>query len=203
MSDPKCSRWVVGALAAAALALVVVVSSTVPTEVSPVFTEDVLSLGAIVVVADSTGKDWADGTVLLDGTEATQTLKKGMPDGDYQVRWRVVSVDGHPVSWSLTFAVGTRASAAYARPTSTAAPTPTSVADAAVAGHGVMSTLVLVVDEKVVVSGRAPILAELRTLLSAAASLALRPPTPERSRRRNPAASGRSTFPGRGDASSG
>lgn len=154
MSDPKCSRWVVGALAAAALALVVVVSSTVPasahdqirsttpadgqqvvaapTEVSLVFTEDVLSLGAVVVVADSTGKDWADGSVLLDGTEATQTLEKGMPDGAYQVRWRVVSADGHPVSGSFTFAVGTRAPADSARPTSTAAPTATPVADAAV-----------------------------------------------------------------------
>jgi len=40
---------------------------------------------------------------------------------------------------------------------------------AAIVGYGVMSTPALVIDEKVVVSGRVPTLAEVRTLLSAAA----------------------------------
>jgi hypothetical protein len=29
-----------------------------------------------------------------------------MPEGSYQVRWRVVSSDGHPISGSFEFAVG-------------------------------------------------------------------------------------------------
>ncbi|TFC43602.1 thioredoxin family protein [Cryobacterium sp. TMT1-21] len=39
---------------------------------------------------------------------------------------------------------------------------------AAIVGYGVMSTPALVIDEKVVVSGRVPNLAEVRTLLTAA-----------------------------------
>ncbi|HSP74859.1 MAG TPA: thioredoxin family protein [Cryobacterium sp.] len=39
---------------------------------------------------------------------------------------------------------------------------------AAIVGYGVMSTPALVVNEKVVVSGRVPNLAEVRTLLTAA-----------------------------------
>ncbi|MDJ0324768.1 thioredoxin family protein [Cryobacterium sp. PH31-AA6] len=40
---------------------------------------------------------------------------------------------------------------------------------AAIAGYGVMSTPALVINDKVVVSGRVPTLAEVRTLLSSAA----------------------------------
>ncbi|TDW29846.1 copper resistance CopC family protein [Cryobacterium psychrophilum] len=140
MSDPKRSRWAGGALAAVALALAVVVTSTVPasahdqissttpedkqqvmeapTEVSLRFTEDVLSIGAIVLVVDSRGTDWADGTARLDGAEATQALKPGLPDGAYQVRWRVVSVDGHPISGVFAFSVGVLAPTASAPPVS-------------------------------------------------------------------------------------
>ncbi|HSP53928.1 MAG TPA: thioredoxin family protein [Cryobacterium sp.] len=39
---------------------------------------------------------------------------------------------------------------------------------AAIVGYGVMSTPALVIDEKVVVSGRVPNVAEVRTLLTAA-----------------------------------
>jgi len=144
------SRWAGGALAAVAIAFAVVVSSTVPanahdqilsttpadgqnvsaapTEISLRFTEEVLSVGAIVVVVDSAGTDWADGTVRLDGTEATQTLKPGQPDGAYQVRWRVVSADGHPVSGAFAFSVGVLASADSIPPTATADPAADSAA---------------------------------------------------------------------------
>lgn len=40
----------------------------------------------------------------------------------------------------------------------------------AILGYGVMSTPALVIDEKVVVSGRVPTLAEVRTLLASAAT---------------------------------
>ena len=80
---------------------------TAPAEVSMVYTDSLIEVGAVVLVMDDTDKDWADGPVALDGPNATQAIKPGMPDGIYQVRWRVVSSDGHPISGVYDFAVGT------------------------------------------------------------------------------------------------
>ena len=80
---------------------------TAPAEVSMVYTDSLIEVGAVVLVMDNDEKDWADGPVALDGPNATQAIKAGMPDGIYQVRWRVVSSDGHPISGVYDFAVGT------------------------------------------------------------------------------------------------
>jgi len=80
---------------------------TAPAEVSMVYTDSLIEVGAVVLVMDDTDKDWADGPVALDGPNATQAIKPGMQDGIYQVRWRVVSSDGHPISGVYDFAVGT------------------------------------------------------------------------------------------------
>jgi methionine-rich copper-binding protein CopC len=80
---------------------------TAPAEVSMVYTDSLIEVGAVVLVMDDTEKDWADGPVALDGPNAVQAIKAGMPDGVYQVRWRVVSSDGHPISGVYDFAVGT------------------------------------------------------------------------------------------------
>ena len=80
---------------------------TAPAEVSMVYTDSLIEVGAVVLVMDDDEKDWADGPVALDGPNATQAIKAGMPDGVYQVRWRVVSSDGHPISGVYDFAVGT------------------------------------------------------------------------------------------------
>jgi len=152
MSDPTRSRWAGGALATVALALILVVNSTVtasahdqilsttpadgqqvmaaPTEVTLRFTEDVLSIGAVVLVVDGHGTDWTDGKVRLEGIEATQALKPGAPDGAYQVRWRVVSADGHPVSGAFAFSVGAVA------PTDSIAPTTATAKPAVVDSAG-------------------------------------------------------------------
>ncbi|MFO7689534.1 MAG: copper resistance protein CopC [Cryobacterium sp.] len=78
-----------------------------PTEVSMTFTSEILDIGAIMLVVGADGDDWADGPPSLDGVLAVQTLKEGVPDGAYQVRWRVVSADGHPISGTVDFTVGT------------------------------------------------------------------------------------------------
>jgi methionine-rich copper-binding protein CopC len=78
-----------------------------PSEVSMVYTDSLIEVGAVVLVMDDTENDWADGPVALDGPNAAQAIKAGMPDGVYQVRWRVVSSDGHPISGVYDFAVGT------------------------------------------------------------------------------------------------
>lgn len=75
------------------------------------FSGDVLSLGdtdagTLVMVVDATGRDWSDGSVEVFGETVTVGLTPGMPDAGYQVRWRVVSEDGHPISGVIPFAIG-------------------------------------------------------------------------------------------------
>jgi len=80
---------------------------TAPKQVAMVFSDDILNVGAIMLVVDDQGRNWAGGTLTLDRATATQPLVPGLPDGAYEVRWRVVSADGHPVAGTFPFTVGT------------------------------------------------------------------------------------------------
>ena len=77
-----------------------------PEQVSLQFSDTVLTIGAIVLVADTDGTSWADGDPILDGPTVTARLADGMPDGAYEIRWRVVSADGHPISGVIPFTIG-------------------------------------------------------------------------------------------------
>ncbi|WP_458040438.1 copper resistance CopC family protein [Microbacterium sp. HM-570] len=63
-------------------------------------------MGADVLVVDESGKDWVSGDLTITGTTLTAPLAPDMPDAGYQVRWRVVSGDGHPISSVIPFTVG-------------------------------------------------------------------------------------------------
>lgn len=76
-----------------------------PTEVRLDFSNRVLDLGGIVIVVDRNGADWAAGP-LVSGRSVTQKLRAGAPDGAYQIRWQVVSADGHPISGIVNYSVG-------------------------------------------------------------------------------------------------
>lgn len=62
--------------------------------------------GAVVLVVDESGRDWATGEVELRGDTVIAELDPAMPDAGYQVRWQVVSEDGHPISGVVPFTVG-------------------------------------------------------------------------------------------------
>lgn len=79
---------------------------TAPTEVSLRFTAEVLPIGAAVIVSDAADRDWVSGEVVLVGDTVTAPLAAGMPDAGYELRWRVVSSDGHPISGLIPFTVG-------------------------------------------------------------------------------------------------
>ena len=84
------------------------------------FAADVLTVGAAIIVADDAGTPWQDGEPVLDGSSVSVPLLPDLPDGTYEVRWRVVSSDGHPISGLIPFMVG---DVAPATPTdATAAP---------------------------------------------------------------------------------
>lgn len=77
-----------------------------PTEVTLTFSDDVLTVGTEVIVADGDGRHWVAGTPEANGADVTVPLTEALPEGGYEVRWRVVSGDGHPISGRLTFTVG-------------------------------------------------------------------------------------------------
>lgn len=90
-----------------------------PSEIVLTMSSEPLDVGASIMVVDADGVSWEDGDTSVAGKVVTQSLSAPLPAGDYQVRWRVVSGDGHPVSGSYQFAVR-----------SSAAGTPTPVAEA-------------------------------------------------------------------------
>jgi methionine-rich copper-binding protein CopC len=77
-----------------------------PAEVSLTFSADVLDMGAAVVVADAAGTEWVSAAPTVDGPTVTAVLDPGMPDAGYELRWRVVSSDGHPITGVVPFTVG-------------------------------------------------------------------------------------------------
>ncbi len=77
-----------------------------PETVSLTFNSDVLTVGARVVVVDESGKDWVVGDTTLNGAVVTASMPDALPVGGYQVRWRVVSGDGHPITGVIPFTVG-------------------------------------------------------------------------------------------------
>lgn len=93
-----------------------------PSEVSLTFSADVLTIGAAVVIADASGRDWAAGAPVVTDGVVTVAIEPGMTDAGYEIRWRVVSEDGHPISGIVPFTVGT-GSPLERSPAATAAPT--------------------------------------------------------------------------------
>lgn len=90
-----------------------------PSSVSMTFSGELLVLdsdltGAVVLVVDGSGTDWVTGAVTVVGNTVTAELDPAMPVAGYQVRWQVVSEDGHPISGVIPFTVGDAAPMATA-----------------------------------------------------------------------------------------
>lgn len=77
-----------------------------PAVVTLVFSDDVLDLGDEVIVVDPRGHDWASGSPQIVGRRLSVPLTPELPPSAYQIRWRVVSADGHPVTGLISFTVG-------------------------------------------------------------------------------------------------
>jgi methionine-rich copper-binding protein CopC len=99
-----------------------------PTHVTLSFSDEILTIGPAVVVADADGATWTAGDPTLDGSSVVVPLLDDVPAGAYEVRWRVVSSDGHPISGVVPFTVG---DAAAVDPEPTASPEPTAVPEPA------------------------------------------------------------------------
>jgi methionine-rich copper-binding protein CopC len=77
-------------------------------EVRLSFSDDLMSLensaGSEIVILDSNQNPINNGCAVVDGRTATARADIDRP-GSYQVGWRVVSGDGHPISGSFSFEV--------------------------------------------------------------------------------------------------
>lgn len=100
---------------------------TPPSQIVLTFSGDVLPSGAQLHVVTPDGS--ADGEVSVDGAVLTAVLPDDLPAGAYDVTWRVVSSDGHPIEGELSYEVAA-ASEPQEEPDegTDASPSPTSAA---------------------------------------------------------------------------
>ena len=61
------------------------------------FSNSIIEVGTEIVVTSADGADITDGTPEVSGPDVVQPLAADLPEGDYDVAWRVVSSDGHPI----------------------------------------------------------------------------------------------------------
>lgn len=85
-----------------------------PAELELTFSSALMDLGNQVQVLDADGRNWAEITLVLNRETLVQPLPGNMPAGEYSVRWRAVSSDGHPITGSYEFLVGADAVAGSA-----------------------------------------------------------------------------------------
>jgi methionine-rich copper-binding protein CopC len=76
-----------------------------PDEVVLTFSADPIEVGSEVLVVDADGTDWSASEPEYSGRDVTVGLDPDMPDGDFEIQWRVVSSDGHPIQGVIEFEV--------------------------------------------------------------------------------------------------
>jgi hypothetical protein len=98
---------------------------TVPESVSLTFNEDIGAEFASMSVVGPDGTNYATGTVTTSGGQVSTAVSPLGPAGVYEIGYRVVSDDGHPVQGKVSFTLttpGAGAAAATPQPAPTVAP---------------------------------------------------------------------------------
>jgi len=91
-----------------------------PTEVALTFDEDLLPGADVMALTDAQGNVIVTQPVTPDGPTVRLPWPPGLPAGEYQIGYRVVSGDGHPVDGAIVVTVN--ASSGAASPAGDAAP---------------------------------------------------------------------------------
>lgn len=81
-----------------------------PSEIELVFSSALMDLGNQVIVADAAGNNVAESEPVLNRETLVQAVP-ALEAGDYQVNWRAVSSDGHPITGTFSFTVNAPAGA--------------------------------------------------------------------------------------------
>ena len=75
-----------------------------PAELELVFSSELMDIGNKVIVADAAGTDLVESEPVLNRETLVQALP-ALENGTYQVNWRAVSSDGHPITGTFSFTV--------------------------------------------------------------------------------------------------
>ncbi|CAM3549457.1 copper resistance CopC family protein [Isoptericola cucumis] len=106
------------------------VATEVPAAVELTFSADLILTGVEIVVTNSGGKQVPTGSVGVSGSEVTTPLPSDLASGDYDVTWRVVSSDGHPIDGSFSFTLDVPDPSPSPSDTKAAAPAPSATPSA-------------------------------------------------------------------------
>ena len=79
------------------------VLSEAPAEITLVYSAELTSAGATVLITDEEGTDWANSEPAITGDTVTVAVQDHIASGAYVVQWRVVSSDGHPITGEVPF----------------------------------------------------------------------------------------------------
>ena len=137
--------------------------TTFPSAVNLEFNNTPLEIGATIVVVDTQEREYTTDVTFADHV-VTAHLAPGPSDTNYQVRWRVVSSDGHAISGAFDFAVGDVSAADQFPPLegSDAAASTTQAPAGSDSGTGVGRTALIAVAGALVALGLWAALARLR-----------------------------------------
>ena len=83
-------------------------ATTAPSEVSLTFSGELIDgegIQNLLQVRDADGNQWQSAAGTVDGPTFSAPLCEGLPNGDYEVAYRVVYSDGHSEERSFDFAV--------------------------------------------------------------------------------------------------
>lgn len=83
-----------------------------PEAVELTFSDNVIEVGTVIEVVDHHDEVVETGETVVLGPEVSATLPADLA-GEYQVRWRVVSSDGHPIEGTIDFGVGAGATGVW------------------------------------------------------------------------------------------
>lgn len=124
-----------------------------PSSVSLTFNEDVQAGFTVMTLIGPDGKDYHSGNVTeTDETVTVNALPLG-PAGVYQIGYRVVSADGHPVSGKTSFTLTTAGPGSPQAQVPSANTAPQGVPDAAPQGQGGAPVWPWIVGAVVLVAG--------------------------------------------------
>ena len=95
-----------------------------PEQIELSYSGEIMDIGHQVLVTGPEGQSVTEGPLERDGSQVVQPLAKtGSEEGTYQVVWRVVSSDGHPIEGTYTYQVGDGADTTTAAPSLSSTPT--------------------------------------------------------------------------------
>lgn len=98
-----------------------------PAELSLTFSGNLITgqgIRNLVTVTDEAGHQWQDGAAQVAGPQLTSALCEGMPNGDYDVAYRVVYSDGHSEAKQYGFTLEDPAAPDTAAPQDCGVPNP-------------------------------------------------------------------------------